>query len=335
LVKPTLKKPRGPPPTKVGPNDEEPLPIALFFPGQGSQYVKMMEGVKDIPAVQKMLETAKGILGWDVLELCLNGPESQLEETKYCQPCMFIAGLAGIEKLKAEKPEAVTRAAVMGGLSLGEYTALCAAGVMSFEDGLKLVKLRGEAMQEAAAQGKQLMLSVAGLEIAKLEPLCKQAQEKEGEGGVCQISNFLFPNGTSVGGTEKAINLLKDMAEKAGAMQAKILKTAGAFHTPLMQPAAEKLAAAIEEVKPNMKPPLCTVWMNATAEPLRPGCDVEDLCNLMKQQLTNSVYWEQSVQAIIKEGINEFYEVGPMKQIKAMMKRIDVAMWKKTTNIDV
>jgi [acyl-carrier-protein] S-malonyltransferase len=335
LAVPTLKKPRGPPPTKVGPNDEEPLPIALFFPGQGSQYVKMMEGVQDIPAVQKMLATAKEILGWDVLELCLNGPESKLEETKYCQPCMFVAGLAGLEKLKAEKPEAVTRASVMGGLSLGEYTALCAAGVLSFEDGLKLVKLRGEAMQEAAAQGKQLMLSVAGLEIAKLEPLCKQAAEKEGEGGICQISNFLFPNGTSVGGTEKAINLLKDMAEKAGAMQAKVLKTAGAFHTPLMQPAAEKLAAAIEEVKPNMKSPLCTVWMNATAEPLRPGCDVEDMTALMKKQLTNSVYWEQSVQAIIKEGINEFYEVGPMKQIKAMMKRIDVAMWKKTTNIDV
>jgi [acyl-carrier-protein] S-malonyltransferase len=248
---------------------------------------------------------------------------------------MFIAGLAGLEKLKAEKPEAVSRCSVMGGLSLGEYTALCAAGVMSFEDGLKLVKLRGEAMQEAAAQGKQLMLSVAGLETAKLEPLCKQAAAKEGEGGVCQISNYLFPNGTSCGGTEKAINFLKDMAEKAGAMQAKVLKTAGAFHTPMMQPAADKLAEAIEEVKPNMKSPKHTVWMNATAEPLRPGCDVEDLCALMKQQLTNSVYWEQSVKQIIDEGINEFYEVGPMKQIKAMMKRIDVAMWKKTTNIDV
>merc|ERR1740127_213841 len=133
-----------------------------------------MEGVQDLPKVKEMQEKAKEILGWDVLELCLNGPESKLEETKYCQPCMFIAGLAGLEKLKAEKPEAVSRCSVMGGLSLGEYTALCAAGVMSFEDGLKLVKLRGEAMQEAATASKQLMLSVAGLEKKALDPLVKE-----------------------------------------------------------------------------------------------------------------------------------------------------------------
>lgn len=245
-----------PPPTAVGPKGEEPLPIALFFPGQGSQYVKMLSGVKDLPAVKDMLEKAKGILGYDILEICLNGPEDKLEETRYCQPAMFIGGLAGLEKLRGEKQEAVDRASVMAGLSLGEYTALCAAGVFSFEDGLKLVKLRGEAMQEAAAAGskKQLMLSVAGLEKDKLEPLCREAAKKEA-GGICQIANCLFPGGFSVGGTEEAINCLKDLAEKAGALQAKVLKTAGAFHTPLMQPAQDKLTAALEETLPNMKSP--------------------------------------------------------------------------------
>jgi [acyl-carrier-protein] S-malonyltransferase len=295
----------------------------------------MMDGVKEVPAVQEMLAKAKEILGWDVLELCLKGPEEKLEETQHCQPVVFIAGLAGIEKLKAERPEAVKRASIMAGLSLGEYTALVAAGVMTFEDGLKLVKLRGLAMAEAAQTGKQLMLSVAGLDPKKLEPLCKAAAAKEGPEGICQIANFLFPNGTSVGGTEKAVNFLKGSADEAGALQTKILKTAGAFHTPLMQPAQDKLAAAIEEIKPNMKTPLHTVWMNAEGEPLRPGCNVDDIVRLMKKQLTNPVYWEQSVQEIIKEGTTEFYEVGPMKQIKAMMKRIDVGMWKKTTNIEV
>lgn len=325
-----------PPPTAVGPQGEAPLPIALFFPGQGSQYVKMLSGVQELPAVKEMLEKAKGVLGYDILDICLNGPEEKLEETRYCQPAMFIGGLAGLEKLRGDKPEAVNRASVMAGLSLGEYTALCAAGVFSFEDGLKLVKLRGEAMQEAAASGtkKQLMLSVAGLDRDKLEPLCREAAKKEA-GGICQIANCLFPGGFSVGGTEQAINALKDMAEKAGAIQAKVLKTAGAFHTPLMQPAQDKLAAALEETLPNMKTPLHTVWMNASAQPMRPGCDPKDIVALLKRQLTNPVLWEDSVKAIIKEGVKEFYEVGPMKQIKAMMKRIDAAAWKTTFNVDV
>merc|ERR1712032_1505080 len=109
------------------------------------------------------------ILGYDILKICLEGPEEKLEESKYCQPAMFIGGLAGLEKLRIEKPDRVERASVMAGLSLGEYTALCAAGVLTFEDGLKLVKLRGEAMQEAAGQSKQLMLSVAGLDGDKLK----------------------------------------------------------------------------------------------------------------------------------------------------------------------
>eukprot|EP00933_Yihiella_yeosuensis_P005840 TRINITY_DN110431_c0_g1_i1.p1 TRINITY_DN110431_c0_g1~~TRINITY_DN110431_c0_g1_i1.p1 ORF type:complete len:435 (+),score=132.71 TRINITY_DN110431_c0_g1_i1:63-1307(+) len=323
-------------PTGVGPQGEAPLPVGILFPGQGSQYVKMLSNVQDMPAVKEMLEKSKAILGYDILELCLNGPEEKLEETKHCQPAMFIGGLAGLEKLRADKPEAVSRASVMAGLSLGEYTALCAAGVMSFEDALKLVKLRGEAMQEAAQGGskKQLMLSVAGLDKAKLEPLCKEAAAKE-DGGVCQIANCLFPAGFSVGGTEQSINALRDLAEKAGALQAKVLKTGGAFHTSLMQPAQDKLTLALEETLPNMKPPMHTVWMNASAQPMRPGCDPKEIVALLKKQLTNPVLWEDSMKAVLKEGITEFYEVGPMKQIKAMMKRIDNTAWKATTSVEV
>jgi len=321
-------------PAAVGPKGEEPLPVALFFPGQGSQYVNMLAKVQDLPKVKEMLAKAKEILGYDILDICLSGPEEKLEETRYCQPAMFIGGLAGLEKLRGEKEEAVNRASVMAGLSLGEYTALCAAGVMSFEDGLKLVKLRGEAMQEAAESSKQLMLSVVGLQQADLEPLCKEAASKEA-GGVCSIANCLFPGGFSVGGTEQAIHTLKDLAEKKGAMQAKVLKTAGAFHTSLMQPAQDKLSAALEETLPNMKPPMHTVWMNANAQPMRPGSDPKEIVALLKRQLTNPVLWESSVKAVLKEGVTEFYEVGPMKQIKAMMKRIDPAAWKSTTNIEV
>merc|ERR1712217_707191 len=278
---------------------------------------------------------SKDILGYDILEICLKGPESKLEETKYCQPAMFIGGLAGLEKLREEKPDRVDQCAVFAGLSLGEYTALCAAGVMSFEDGLKLVKLRGEAMQEAATSCKQLMLSVAGLEKKVLQPLCAECAKAEGENGVCQIANSLFPNGYSVGGTEKAINLLEKAAIEAGALQAKVLKAGGAFHTKLMQPAQDRLSAALEETLPNMKPPKHTVWMNATAQPIRPGTCPEEIVVNMKTQLTNTVLWEASIQAMIKEGITEWYECGPMKQMKAMMKRIDMTQWRAMENVEV
>merc|ERR1712232_509625 len=246
----------------MGGSAEKALPIGLLFPGQGSQYVNMMKTVKDMPAVADMLSKAKAILGYDVMDLCLNGPEAKLEETKFCQPCMFIAGLAGVEKLKGDREEAVTRAQVLAGLSLGEYTALCTAGVFSFEDGLKLVKIRGEAMQKAAAASKQAMLSVAGIDKPKLVELCAEAK-KDGE--VCQIANELFPRGFSCAGNEAAITKLKELADKAGALQAKVLKTSGAFHTSLMAPAQEELGKALDEMLPNMKPPRTTVYMNATA----------------------------------------------------------------------
>jgi [acyl-carrier-protein] S-malonyltransferase len=296
----------------------------------------MLKEMKDDPAVKSMLEKSKDILGWDVLDLCLNGPEEKLEETKHCQPAMFIGGLAGLEKLRKDKPDAAANPTFVAGLSLGEYTALCVAGVMSFEDGLKLVKLRGEAMQEAATtQGKQLMLSVAGLDRATLDKLCEESKKEEGAGATCSVANALFPNGFSLGGSEKAINICKDKAEKAGALQAKVLKTGGAFHTALMQPAQTKLNEALDASIDKMSPPTCTIYMNATSEPVAAGAPVSSIVENLKKQLTNPVLWEPSCQKMIKAGITEYYECGPMKQLKAMMKRIDQKVWKTTTNIDV
>jgi [acyl-carrier-protein] S-malonyltransferase len=321
-----------PPKQATGP---PPIPVGLLFPGQGSQYVKMMSTVKDIPAVKAMLAKADEILGYDVLELCLSGPEDKLEETRYCQPAMFIAGLAGLEKLRSEREEAATRFQVTAGLSLGEYTALCAAGVFSFEDGLKLVQLRGQAMQDAAQMSKQAMLSVAGLEKEKLEALCKEAAAKEGPQAVCQIANELFPKGFSCAGTAMAVKELEGLAMAAGALQAKMLKTSGGFHTSLMGPAKERLAKALDETLPRMQPPKHTIYMNTTAKPLKPGTDPTEIIELLKRQLTSPVLWDTSVRAMIEDGVTEFYEVGPMKQIKAMMKRISPKVWGSTTNVEV
>merc|ERR1712217_683476 len=190
-------------------------------------------------------------------------------------------------------------------------------------------------MQEAAGTCKQLMLSVAGLDKPKLAELCAEAEKSEGKGGVCQIVNELFPKGFSCAGTAKAVENLKDLADKAGALQAKILKTSGGFHTSLMNPAKEKLGRALDELLPNMKPPRTTVFMNVNAQPMKPGTNPRDIVELLKKQVTNPVLWEPSVRAMIKDGVAEFYEVGPMKQLKAMMKRIDSKVWGATLNIEI
>jgi [acyl-carrier-protein] S-malonyltransferase len=311
------------------------IPVGLLFPGQGSQYVKMLSTVRDIPEVQKMLKEADEILGYSIQDVCFKGPEEKLEETRHCQPAMFIAGLAGLAKLKMERPEAAEQFQVTAGLSLGEYTALCAAGVFSFKDGLKLVMKRGQYMQEAAQMGRQAMVSVAGIDKVKLDSLCKEAEQAEGAGAVCKIANELFPKGFSCAGTEVAITKLRDLAEKSGALQAKVLKTSGGFHTVLMAPAKDKLGKELDAMLPRMSPPRQTVYMNATAQPIAPGTPPAQIVELLKQQLTSPVLWEPSVRAMIKAGVTEFYEVGPMKQIKAMMKRIDSKIWGSTFNVDV
>jgi len=310
--------------------------VCLLFPGQGSQYVGMMKGLKDLPAVKDMLRTAKDVLGYDILEIMLNGPEEKLEETRYCQPAMYIAGLAAVEQLKTEDPLAVSDCMAMAGLSLGEYTALTVAGVFDFETGLKLVKERGEAMDfEATKPGgpKQGMLSVAGLEEDTLSDLCKEVTAATKGAQVCQIANHLFPRGYSVSGDREAIEQLEEKANEAGALQAKILKTSGAFHTPMMVGAKDHLVSQLQAHKSSMNPPRCTVYMNVTSEPIGPSTSPDEIIRMLGEQLVSPVLWRQSMEAAIRDGCKEFYELGPSKQLKAMMKRIDPSIMEKMTNV--
>jgi [acyl-carrier-protein] S-malonyltransferase len=313
---------------------EPPLPVALMFPGQGSQYVKMLSDVKELPPVADMLDKAKTILGYDILEICLKGPESKLEETRYCQPAMFIGGLAAVEKMRAEKPERVDRCQAVAGLSLGEYTALCVAGVFTFEEGLKLVKVRGEAMQEANEATDSAMLSVAGLDEETLSNLCAEVCSSPSD--VCVIANDLFPLGFSVAGTRSCIEKLAPKAQgTAGCLQSKILKTGGAYHTKVMEPAKAKLLEALKEAEKKMKPPRCDVYMNVTGKRITPATSPAEIIPMMADQLTSRVNWHPGVKEMIKDGVTEFYECGPMKQLKAMMKRINAELWKTTVSYHV
>jgi len=323
-------------PVKLAPRTlvKDPVSLSLLFPGQGSQYVGMLEASAKIPAVKEMLDKADKILGFDLLKLCKEGPEDKLGETRFCQPALFVAGLAGMEALRVTRPEAVEKPQCVAGLSLGEYTALCAADVIDFEDALHLVKLRGEAMQEAAQMSEQSMISIAGLERSVLDGLCKKAREAAGPGEVSQVANCLFPKGFACAGTKSAIAKLEKLAMDASALQAKLLKTSGGFHTSLMLPAKERLEVALATLAPKFRSPRCDIYLNVTAGKTAAGSDPSGIAKLLAEQLVSPVMWHETMDAMIKDGVSEMYECGPQKQLKAMMKRINMKMWKNVQNVE-
>jgi len=309
------------------------LPVCLVFPGQGAQMVGMLKTLKDLPPVKAMLEKANDILGYDLLELCLNGPEEKLVETQYCQPAIYVASLAALEQLKQDDPEKVDKAMAVAGLSLGEYTALTVAGVWDFETGLEVVKCRAEAMDYEVTKPDspaQAMISIAGLPEETVEQLCK---DQATGGTICQIANYLFPKGFSVAGDKKAITALETTANEAGALQAKLVKTGGAFHTAFMQGAKDAILEKLAEVEEKMSKPRRQVYMNVTAQPIGPSTPVHEIIRLLGEQLVSPVKWEQSMNQAIADGLEEFYECGPNKQLKAMMKRINPKVHDKTYNV--
>jgi [acyl-carrier-protein] S-malonyltransferase len=307
---------------------------ALMFPGQGSQYLKMMSGVEN-PRVKEMLAHAKEVLGYDILNICVNGPEERLDATDVCLPALFIADLAAVETLRSRNPEAADRPGAVSGLSVGEYAALVVAGVLSFEDAMKVVKVRADAIDQAIKTSSltQATVSIAGMDKAKVEEFCKDVSTRRNQ--ICQISSELFPKGFCCAGEKSAMEEMMEIANKNGALQCKMLKNNVAFHTPMMEPAKAKLEQALREALPKMKPPKCDIWLNSTGSVFRAGSNPEALIPLLCDQIVKPVQWDSCVKGMIASGKTEFYECGPMKQLKAMMKRIDQGMWSNTTNVEI
>mmetsp|Transcript_68412 Transcript_68412/g.216420 ORF Transcript_68412/g.216420 Transcript_68412/m.216420 type:complete len:377 (+) Transcript_68412:2-1132(+) len=308
--------------------------VGLLFPDQGSRSLRLLSGARGLPAVQAMLQGAHGLLGFDLLEdqpvssihELFRGSEAippWLEETRLCQPAMYISGLAAIEKLRARRPGCFDKCKAVAGLSLGEFAALTFAGVFDFQTCLEIVALRGEAMQRAAEATPQRMLSVAGLSHATLERLCEAAR---GPGEICQVAHRLFPEGFTCAGHAAAVErLLEQVRVTEGCKQAQLLKAAGSggFHTPLMEPARRELREALRAVEACMRPPRINVYMCAAAQRVGPGTKPATIIELLCDQLVSPVLWEDSVRMMIQDGVGQFYECGPMQQLKGMMKRID------------
>ncbi|HKD37308.1 MAG TPA: ACP S-malonyltransferase [Pirellulales bacterium] len=288
---------------------------AFLFPGQGAQSVGMGRSWADsLPAVRALFDRANSILGYDLAKVCFEGPAEKLDSTVYSQPALFVASLAALESLKAKSPEAVAECKAAAGLSLGEYSALVFAGVMSFDDGLKVVQQRGAAMQAASGAVPSGMVSILGLERPQVEALCERAAQGE----VLQIANLLCPGNIAVSGTKAACERIAAMATEAGAMRAVPLAVAGAFHTSIMQPAVERLTAALTNVP--MNKPRLPVISNVDAEP---HDDPEEIRRLLIRQVVSPVRWEDSIRRLLAMGCDQFYEVGPGRVLRGLLKRID------------
>lgn len=286
---------------------------AFLFPGQGAQTVGMAVALCDaLPAAKALFDRAATILGYDLLAVCAQGPKEKLDSTNVSQPAIYVASLAALEQLKQTEPAALTDCVATAGLSLGEYTALTFAGALTFDDGLRLVQKRGEAMQRAAEASPSGMVSLLLAELPQVEDMVQQASAK----GLLRIANYLCPGNLVVSGTKDACDEIERLAAAANVRTIR-LAVAGAFHTPLMQPAVDDLSDALAFVRITL--PRVPVWANVTAKAYG---DVNEIKPTLARQVVEPVRWEGTMRGLLEAGIERFYEIGPGKVLAGLLKRI-------------
>jgi [acyl-carrier-protein] S-malonyltransferase len=288
--------------------------IAFLFPGQGAQHVGMGKTLSArFPAAKALFDQSREILGFDLASVCSDGPTERLDTTIISQPALFVSSLAALEMLKAEHPEVVDSCAMAAGLSLGEYTALVFSGAMSFEDGLRVVQRRGEAMQQAADANPSGMVSALLLNREQVA----QVRDDASAAGQIWIANYLCPGNTVLSGEKPACVRATELIEKLGG-SARALAVAGAFHTPLMGSACGQLDEILRKVQ--IKTGRIPVVSNVDA---KTHSDAEELRQILVRQVTQPVLWEDCVRELLAQGCDQFYEIGPGKVLKSLLKRID------------
>lgn len=281
---------------------------AFVFPGQGSQFPGMCKDLYDAhQEARELCQAADRLLGFSLTDVMFNGTAEDLKQTKVTQPAVFLHSVVAQRLMTIEKPDMVA------GHSLGEFSALVACGALRFEDALLLVSARAQAMQAACEANPGTMAAVLGLPDEQVDEICKNHKD-----GVVVAANFNCPGQIVISGEEEAIDAICPVMKEAGARRALRLPVGGAFHSPLMAPAAEDLAKAIN--KTEFHKPFCPIYQNVTAQAsVKPEIIRE---NLLKQ-LTAPVRWTQSVQNMIADGANEFFEFGPGDVLKGLIRKIN------------
>lgn len=282
---------------------------AFIFPGQGSQYVGMAKDLFDKSVEAKeMIKTADDILGINLSYIMFNGPEDELKQTQYTQPAIFLHSVILGSIIRTLDADAAA------GHSLGEYSAYVASGAIQFHEAIKLVRDRGVAMQEAGDLNKGTMAAIVGLESEKVEMICTEASLE----GVVQCANFNSPGQIVISGSLNGVKKAMELCKNAGAKIVKELVVSAAFHSPLMQPAKEKLKSALEATNfYNSKMP---VYTNVTAKPAN---EIEEMKGLLHEQITAPVKWDETIRNMISDGVEEFYEIGPGNVLQGLIKRIN------------
>ena len=285
---------------------------AFVFPGQGAQFVGMGKDLYDNnETAKKMFETANQILGYRITDIMFEGTDDDLKQTKVTQPAVFLHSVISAICMGEDfQPE------MTAGHSLGEFSALVAAGALSFDDGLKLVYARAMAMHKACEAQPSTMAAIIGLPDEKVEEICA-AVAHMGK-GVCVAANYNNPGQVVISGDIDAINEACEQMKAAGAKRALPLKVGGAFHSPLMQPAKDELQAAIENTQ--FQSPKCSVYQNVDG---KPHSDASEIKQNLIAQLTSSVRWTQCVQNMIADGATDFTECGPGKALQGMIAKIN------------
>jgi [acyl-carrier-protein] S-malonyltransferase len=287
---------------------------AFIFPGQGSQHTGMAKSLSaSNPFVKNLLEQANDILGFRISDIMFSGSDEDLKQTNVTQPAVFLHSVAAFKTLQDAKPDMVA------GHSLGEFSALVANRVLSFEDALRLVSIRAKGMQKACQLQPSTMAAVLGLADEKVEEICIDVENETGE--VVVPANYNCPGQLVISGSFRGIELACERMKAAGAKRALLLPVGGAFHSPLMLPAREELALAIEAT--SFYTPSCPVYQNVAA---RAVADPGEIKKNLVDQLTGSVRWTQSVQAMIADGATSFTEVGPGKVLQGLVQKIHKEM---------
>ena len=287
---------------------------AFIFPGQGSQFPGMGKEHYDNSAfTKKLFEQANEVLGFRISDIMFTGMEEDLKQTKVTQPAVFLHSIMAYKSIESASPDMVA------GHSLGEFSALVANGTLSFDDALTLVSIRAQAMQKACEVRPSTMAAVLNLADEKVEVICAEVQQETGE--VVVPANYNCPGQLVISGSVKGIEIACERMKAAGAKRALVLPVGGAFHSPLMLPAKEELAAAIESTK--FHAPTCAVYQNVVAKGVM---DREEIKQNLIDQLTGAVRWTQCVQAMIADGAYKFTEAGPGKVLQGLVLKINKDM---------